>query len=119
MANILIIDDDANTRALLKRVLEGAGHEVDEAVDGVQGTRSFQRRRPDLIFCDLLMPEKEGIQTIQELRASDARVPIVAMSGGVPHLLSVAVTLGASAALRKPFDLRALLGMVAKLLGMT
>jgi CheY-like chemotaxis protein len=98
-------------RSLLRLQLEAGGHEVLEAPDGLAGLRLHQERPTDVILCDLLMPEKEGLETIRELRrAAPARV--VAMSGDGPPLaaldpaglLRTARLLGADAALAKPFS---------------
>jgi CheY-like chemotaxis protein len=87
MAHILMIDDDEVLRATIRRVLERAGHRVTEAENGDVGMRIVQGETPDLVITDLLMPEKEGIETIQELREGFPEIPIVAVSGagGEPH----------------------------------
>ena len=68
MAEILVIDDDRQLRRLLSRVLKGAGHTVQEANDGKEGIALFHRTRPALVITDIVMPDTEGIETIQELR---------------------------------------------------
>jgi len=107
MAKILVIEDDLQVRTLVARMLTGAGHTVVLARDGVDGLRVFDRESADLVLTDLLMPEKEGIETIKELRKRVAKLPIIAMSGGGKNFnmvyLQVAATLGADAVIEKPF----------------
>ena len=68
MALILIIDDDDQIRDVIRRMLEPAGHEVVEAVDGADGIRIYRERPADLIITDLIMPKKEGVELIMELK---------------------------------------------------
>ncbi len=108
MAKIIVIDDEGAIRSTVRRILERVGHQVWEAEDGKAGLGLIGREAPDLVITDLLMPEKEGIETIQELRATDSDLPIVAISGagsaeeGGPLL--DAELFGANATLPKPFS---------------
>jgi CheY-like chemotaxis protein len=116
MAKILIIDDDKMVRTLISRMLSRGGHDVIEAADGAFGVELFQRHSPSLVITDLLMPEKEGFETIRELKGRAPHVPIVAISGrGLPYL-SMARKLGADQTLAKPFREGDLLAAVEKLL---
>lgn len=123
MARVLVIDDEPQLRQLVRRVLEAAGHQVTEAPDGRKGIMLFRLEKPDLVITDILMPEKEGIETIRELRAAAADVPILAISGGgrTAHLdfLDIAREFGALASLSKPFLPRQLLEEVTRLLAGT
>ncbi len=104
-------------RRLLTRILNGAGHTVHEAKDGKEGIELFHQSRPALVISDLVMPNKEGIETIGTLRKEDPSVPILAISGGGPAVyLRAATGLGASAALEKPFAADQLLHTVSELL---
>ena len=67
-AHILVIDDDPRIVNLLQQTLEAGGYEVAGACDGNQGMRLFRENPADLVIVDLIMPEKEGMETIQELR---------------------------------------------------
>jgi CheY-like chemotaxis protein len=120
MAHILVIDDVPEVRWFLRLILGQAGHEVEEAADGAQGLQAYQRRPADLVLCDLFMPEKEGLETIRELRARDPGAKIIAMSGGTPKtpgdFLPLAKQFGAVATLHKPFDSQQLLAAVAEVL---
>ena len=120
MAKILLIDDDELVRYSLTRVLQGPGHEVVQAPDGVEGLRLFRSAPPALVITDIVMPEQDGLGLISEIRKLDKRVPILVMSGGGDKLgtdfLVLAQLMGANAILAKPFDNAVLLGKIASLL---
>jgi CheY-like chemotaxis protein len=82
MARILIIDDDAQVRDVMRRMLEREGYAVDVACDGYEGIRSFSENRPDLVITDILMPGMGGVETVMELRLLAPDVKVIAMSGG-------------------------------------
>ena len=121
MATILIIDDDAALRTTLKKVLRLAGHTVLVAGEGGEGLRLFRQGSVDLVVTDLVMPGKDGIETIQELREEAPRLPILAISGGTSvdrnGPLSDAESFGADASVAKPFELIDFLKVVDRLLG--
>lgn len=107
VALILMIDDDASVRRMTRRILEAAGHEVVEANDGSQGLKLFAELDPQLVITDIVMPDKEGIGTILDIRRTNKTVGIIAVSGGGVDIglgyLKVATRAGATAALAKPF----------------
>jgi len=107
MARILVIEDEPQMRATVARILVDMGHQVSEAKDGVEGMKVFNREPPDLVLTDIIMPEKEGIETIVELRRKAPDTRIVAMSGGGKHgdltYLRIATAVGADAVIAKPF----------------
>jgi DNA-binding response OmpR family regulator len=118
MKTILIIDDDATIRGVIRLYLEDAGYTVLEATDGKAGMRIFSGSPVDLVILDIFMPEKDGIETIQEIReAGDCKV--LAISGGSPTMgmdfLRHAKTFGANAILVKPFSESELLETVRRL----
>lgn len=119
MKRILVIDDDNQTRQMLRQALERAGYSVVEARDGAEGLRHYQENPVDLVITDILMPEKEGLETIQELRERFPSVKIIAISGGGRtgklDFLHVAEKLGALRTLHKPFPLQELLDAVRDL----
>jgi CheY-like chemotaxis protein len=114
MPRILVVDDNAEMRSALKRILEAQGYEVDLAQDGAQAAALQAKRRADVLVTDLFMPERDGIETIELFRARYPAMGIIAMSGD-PHLrvindyLEVAKIAGANLTLRKPFAAEALL----------
>ena len=122
MAKILVIDDSEDIRVLLHQALQSAGHSVIEAADGDLGLKAFREHQPDLVITDIVMPNKEGLETIMELRREFPAVKIVAMSGGtrgmVISFLPAAKKLGADYTLPKPFNLGELLVIVDEALGL-
>jgi CheY-like chemotaxis protein len=120
MARILIIDDNAPTRDILRQALERAGHEVVEASDGRVGIEHQRTIPAEVIITDILMPEQEGFETIRELRRDFPTTGIIAMSGGgqigCDTLLAIAERLGAQCVLQKPFGLQDMLEAVHQLL---
>ncbi len=116
---ILLVDDDPAVRDSIAIVLEGAGFQVDQADQGATGMRLLRANEPDLIVTDILMPQKEGIETIREIRTLLPETPIIAISGSVEtraDYLKMAQSFGASAVLAKPFDPVVLLDLVNQLL---
>ena len=108
MAAILVLDDNQIMRDLLVLMLQDMGHTVDAAGDGVEGIRLNQAHPYDVVITDLIMPEKEGLETIIELHKTHPLTKIIAMSGGqnLPLLqanLKAAAWLGALVTLVKPF----------------
>jgi CheY-like chemotaxis protein len=116
VADILIIDDEAPMRHLLRVILERSGHTVAEACNGAEGVRACAEWSFDLVLCDILMPEREGLETIRELRRTQPWLRIIAMSGGISNSsmdpLRMAALLGACATLPKPFRVEKLLQTV-------
>lgn len=121
MPRILIIDDDEGLRRILGQILGRAGHVVTEAVDGCEGLKSFRKEPVDLVVCDLIMPDKEGLETISVLRKEFPAVKIIAISGGARvtgyDFLPAASGLGANVALAKPFTREQILEAVERLVG--
>lgn len=120
MARILVIDDDKKLREVMRRALEHAGHTVFEADNGEAGIRLYRDRGADLIVTDIFMPERDGLETILQLRRESPGVKIVAISGGDRtqrfDLRPDAEVLGASRTLMKPFDQAELVKIVRELL---
>lgn len=108
MSQILLIEDDANVRDVMRQLLEALGHEVRTACDGDEGLEQFRLEPTPIVVTDLLMPQKEGLETIRELRELQDDVRILAISGGgvmmqADSILDLAVRLGADEVLPKPF----------------
>jgi len=120
MAVILVIDDAATVRQLMRRVLAEAEHTVIEAPDGEVGLSLFAAQRPALVITDLFMPNREGIETIQEMRrlSPDAKIIAMSASGSASGklYLGAAKKLGADAVLPKPFKPADLLDAVDRVL---
>ncbi len=120
MAQIVLIEDDVQFRTMLRMTLERAGHEVVEANNGDEGIAQVEHVSPDLVITDLVMPEKEGLETIMELWQAHPDLPIIAISGGGAKVdaemaLSCAQAFGAMRTFSKPLDREKLLAAVKEL----
>ena len=114
---ILVVDDDAGIRDLLKQVLVRAGYQVLEAADGREAAAAIVHQPVDLLITDLIMPEQDGLQTLRALRNQQLNLKVIAMSGAFGEkLLGRAVELGARAILRKPITPEKLIGTVRAVL---
>ena len=118
----LIIEDDPELRRILKMTLEAADIETLAATDGKYGVDLIKDTRPDFIVTDILMPEMDGLEVIQAVRAGHKDVKIIAISGGGwrqpgPHVLGVAEAFGADAILFKPFSRQELLAAFDAVVG--
>ena len=117
---LLIIDDDDQLRSMLRQTLELMGYTVAEARDGNEGLAEHLRRPADLVLTDLIMPDKEGIETIIKLRKHSPGLKIIAMSGGgrnsATGYLQTARLVGARQVLAKPFTHEELEVVVASVL---
>jgi len=121
MARILVIDDDNAVRSVISAALTTVGHKVLEASDGRAGLRVFGANKIDLVITDILMPDLDGVEFVRTMRAYGSPAKIIAISGGggaldPVDLLTQAVTLGADAALPKPFQLTDLHDLVRAVL---
>ena len=110
MATVLVVDDHAHMRALLREHLEGLGFEVILAENGSQGLEIMSCTGIDLLVSDILMPgDIEGIEMIATACELLPDIPIIAMSAGgkagAQGYLDTAIALGATTALGKPFSL--------------
>ena len=120
MAEILVVDDDEGVRLMLRTLLEKSGHSVIEASNGNEAVQTLQNHSPALVILDIIMPDKEGLETIMELRQSRPDLPIIAISGdgriGPQAYLDDALKLGAAKVFTKPFVLDDIRQAVAELL---
>jgi DNA-binding NtrC family response regulator len=122
MAQILIIDDNDDMREILTEILQRKGYEVSAASDGEEGMRMFRQDPTDLVITDIIMPKKEGVETIFDLQSEFPAVKIIAISGGgvlksteclkmIENIPSVKRTM------KKPFSNDELLQAVKELIG--
>ena len=116
--NILVIDDQLEVRTILVKMLESGGYQAVSASNGEEGLRIYRSGQFDLIITDIIMPEKEGLETIMAIKRQDKRIKIIAISGFVetPYLESARL-LGADRILTKPCSRQRLLDTVHELLG--
>ena len=121
MPQILIVDDSEEFRHMLRNVLQTAGYDVQDAPNGKAALELYRQHPFDLVITDLIMPEKEGLETIVEFRRIHQAVKIIAISGGdrinAANNLAMAQKLGADRTLPKPFSPDEILNIVAQLLG--
>ena len=120
MARILVIDDDIQIREMLRQTLEREEYEVVDAHDGKEGLRLYREAPTDLIITDIIMPEKEGVETIIELKRDFPDVKIIAISGGgqigAEACLHLAEKLGAQRTFTKPVPHQDMIKAVKELL---
>ncbi len=117
---ILVIDDEPSSLDLLQRILEDEGYAVELASNGLEGVELFRLRPCDLVISDMVMPVKDGLQTILELRDIAPNLPVIAISGGgvisKERYLTVAGYLGKVMTIAKPFAVETIVNAVAGLL---
>ena len=120
MQRILIIDDEPHILLMLKKMLERTGYEIDLASNGKEGLDLFTRKPSDLVITDIIMPEKEGLETIREMKRMQPELKIIAMSGGgkisAENYLETAKIFGASRIIEKPFTQQHMVATVNQLL---
>lgn len=105
MARILIVDDSALSRRLLRRIVESAGHQVSEAADGVAALESYFLERPDLVFLDLTMPGLHGLDVLEQLRKLDPAARVIVASADIQTFThELALERGALNFVTKPFS---------------
>jgi len=120
MTKILVIDDEDVDRMLVSELLRAEGHDVVEAADGVEGIAASGNTDLDLLITDIMMPNKDGLQTIMAIKKDRPEMRIIAVSGGGRHVqmstLDMAKFLGADATLSKPISAEKLIAAVNELL---
>ena len=115
---VLVIDDNADARATIKWLLESEGFDVALAANGAEGLELQHGQPASIVVTDIFMPEKDGIETIIELRETYPEAKIVVVSGGSSRgadFLGVASQLGAAKTLKKPYDPEHLIDIVREL----
>ena len=120
MATILITDDDPTLRAIASELLAGDGHRLLEAADGDEALQILEAETVDLLVLDMLMPNKDGLETILELRRRRTPIRILAISSGgsmdLDSLLRTAMVFGADRLLSKPLRISTFASTVAEML---
>lgn len=119
--SVLLIEDDTELLRQMSRAFAGAGYTIQIAPDGQVGLDRFTRSPTALVVTDIIMPNREGIETIVALRKASALVKIIAVSGGYRvgpvEFLDLARHVGADAVLGKPFRLSDLVALADRMLG--
>ena len=121
MERLLVIDDNRRENGRITRWLSNAGYEVDCAVNGVYGLRLLEERRFNMVITEVVMPDKDGLETISAIRKNGETLPIIAISGGgkigAAYYLEMARLFGADRTLLKPVREGELLPVVRELIG--
>ena len=81
MSIILLIDDEKAIRKTLSEILSFEGYEIDEAADGEEGLKCFQKKEYDVVLCDIKMPKIDGLEFLQKATAHNPDIPIIMISG--------------------------------------
>ena len=119
MAKILLVDDAAFMRMMLKNTLSQAGYtDLIEAEDGVKPVEAYTAEKPDLVFMDITMPNKDGLETLKEIKAMDPGATVVMCSAmGQETMVMDSIKSGAKDFIVKPFKPERVLSTVKKILG--
>ncbi len=119
MTSVLVVEDDLALGAVICRGLRAAGYQVGEAADGNKALRALEKTNYGVVVTDIIMPDREGVETIIEIRKRWPDIKIIAMSGGgrvdPSMILTLAENLGAHVMLKKPFTLKQLLDVLKTL----
>jgi CheY-like chemotaxis protein len=119
MALILVFDDEPQMRQMVRRILTAAGRSVVEAEDGIAGLKLLGEHRPRIVITDILMPDKDGVETIRDIRRLSPGTTTSAISGGGAYGTALypdsARKFGADAILPKPFRAAELMAAVDRL----
>jgi len=124
MAKILIVDDDQVIREMLSLTMTDEGHEAVVAGNGNEALRAIDLTTPDLMITDIVMPEKEGLELIRELRKKNKDIKIIAISGGASamdaeYLLRISTMFGANRSFAKPIERTDLVSAINELLNLS
>ena len=114
---ILIVDDDVDVRSLLEDALIDAGYSVIMARNGEEGLAGLREGHVSLVITDLIMPGKDGLEFIRDLREEFADMKVVAMTGGIYDFPMVGQVDGADQLITKPFHIKDVLALVSDLIG--
>ena len=119
MAKILLVDDAAFMRMMLKNTLSQAGYtDLIEAEDGVKAVEAYTAEKPDLVFMDITMPNKDGLETLKEIKAMDPGATVVMCSAmGQETMVMDSIKSGAKDFIVKPFQAERVLEAVKKVVG--
>jgi YesN/AraC family two-component response regulator len=118
MAHILLVEDEQFVSEALASAMMGVGHTVVTASNGVEGLKRFAEQAFDLVVTDIIMPDKEGIEMILDMRKRKPETKIIAISGGGRtgnvEFLDMAASVGAMAMLKKPIPLAKFLSVLTE-----
>lgn len=112
---ILLVDDAAFMRMMLKKIISPTGHELIEGVDGSDGVAKYKENKPNLVFLDIVMPNVDGIECLKQIMALDSNAKVIMCSSiGQQTVVNDAIKIGARDFIIKPFDAAKVLEAVSK-----
>ena len=121
MKTVLVVEDDRQMGEMICRAVEAEQWQCLDAANGNEAIRVCENETVDAVVCDLIMPEKEGVETIVEMRQRWPDLPVIAISGGGmrpgEYYLEIARRIGARATLSKPFEPDELIARLRTILG--
>lgn len=118
MALILVIDDSALARRMLRTILESGGHQVMDVADGLEGVERYLLERPDLVLLDMIMSGMSGFEVLDMLRKVDPQVRVVVATADIQTSTQEMVReAGGSGFIQKPFKAAEVLSAVERVLG--
>ena len=105
MAKILIVDDSAMSRRIVRRILEGAGHLVSEAEEGMAAVEKYFLEKPDLVLLDLIMKGMRGVEVLQKIRQLDRHARVIVATADIQtSTRTMTEEAGAVGFVTKPFN---------------
>lgn len=118
MSTVMVVDDNQFMRQRLSKTLAGNGYDVVEAEDGEKAIQTYSAKRPDAVLMDVVMPEKDGMEALEEIRQLDSQAVVIMLTALDQQAVAVkAVKLGAKDFLTKPVVPEQLLETLQKVLG--
>ena len=118
-ARVLVVEDDAGTQSLLRKQLESQGYEVTVAHNGLDGLVQIERALPDVIVCDMNMPELDGVGFVRAIKAKDEtrKIPVIFLTASNdPRHMVDGINVGARFYLTKPFEMNELIWKIQRVL---
>jgi DNA-binding response OmpR family regulator len=116
MKKVLVIDDDLQVSKLISEILKEEGYLTESAKNGIEGLKLFKEQKFDVVIMDIIMPEKEGVETLLEMKQFDSDVKVIMVSGGgrcgPENYLPMTKTFGAKFTFEKPIEVNKLLNAV-------
>lgn len=117
MAKILVVDDAEFLRVRISKMLQGDGHEIAEAENGVRAVAVYKEQKPDLVLMDITMPEMDGLTALKEIRGYDPKAKVVMLTAlGQESVVLEAIKSGARDFVVKPFERERVMNAITKLL---
>jgi DNA-binding response OmpR family regulator len=120
VARVLVVEDDSGTQTLLRKQLSAKGFEVSVAANGLDGLMQLEQALPDIIICDMNMPELDGIGFVRAIKAKNEtrKIPVIFLTASNdPRHMVDGINVGARFYLTKPFELNELIWKINRVLG--